>query len=244
VKFTSKGSITIACRIAAEHGSSMDLEVRVIDTGIGVAPERIASIFEDFSQESYDTSVRYGGTGLGLAIVRRLVELHGGRVSVESSRGQGSTFLFTVRVDVGPATMAASPEQEEEGLGLDGVRALVADDNEVNVFVLSGMLKRWGVTYDVAANGNEAVALAKANEYDVVLMDLRMPELDGYDAAKQIRRLEGARGKVPIIAVSASTRIGASSAIAGAGFTEFVGKPVAPELLADALRRVTGRKRR
>jgi PAS domain S-box-containing protein len=244
VKFTSEGSVTIACRVDAEHGASMDLAVRVIDTGIGVAPERIATIFEDFTQESYDTSVRYGGTGLGLAIVRRLVELHGGKVSVESSRGEGSTFLFTLRVDVGPATMEVTPEQEDEGLGLDGVHALVADDNEVNVFVLSGMLKRWGVTYDVAADGKEAVALAKANEYDVVLMDLRMPELDGYDAAKQIRRLEGARANVPIIAVSASTRIGASSAISDAGFTEFVGKPVAPDLLADALRRVTGRKRR
>jgi PAS domain S-box-containing protein len=242
IKFTAKGGVTVGCRVAAEDADSIELELRVTDTGIGIAPDRLASIFEDFSQESYDISVRYGGTGLGLAIVRRLVDMHGGRVRVESTPGTGSTFSFTMRVEVPPASLELVAATEDEETELEGLRVLVADDNEVNVFVMAGMLRRWGVQYDVVANGAAAVEMAASSDYDVVLMDLRMPEMDGYEATRRIRAIGGRRGAVPVIAVSASTRIGAAPAIAEAGFTDFVGKPIAGELLAEAIRRCTGRR--
>ncbi len=230
LKFTSEGSVTLALEVGAVEREAVAIDFRVSDTGIGIAPDQLAHIFDDFTQANYDIGLKYGGTGLGLSISRKLVEMHGSRIHVESELGQGTTFSFELRFKtVADAVATAVPEVAS---GLEGLRVLVADDNEVNVFVLTGLLKGWGVEYDVVSNGRQAVESVRARDYDLVLMDLRMPELDGYAATREIRALPGERFvKLPIFAVSASTRMGNEPEIEAAGFTEFVGKPISPDIL-------------
>lgn len=240
LKFTSEGSVTVALEVRAADRDTVSIDFRVSDTGIGIAPDRLASIFDDFTQANYDIGLKYGGSGLGLSISRKLVEMHGSRILVESELGRGTTFSFELRfktlaeaVAVGPAAVVS---------GLEGLKVLVADDNEVNVFVLTGLLKDWGVDFEVVSNGRQAVECVRARDYDLVLMDLRMPEMDGYAATREIRAMPGERfAKLPIFALSASTRMGLQHEIDEAGFNEFVGKPFSPDILFGKMARYTRR---
>ena len=219
----------------------MSIDFQVADTGIGIAPDRLPHIFDEFTQANYDIGMKYGGTGLGLAISKKLVELHGSHIAVESELGKGTTFSFVLRLRT-PA--AVEPVQGEPGKAPDdeqalrGMKILVADDNEVNVLVITGFLRKWGVEYDVVTNGRQAIDRVRDLDYDLVLMDLHMPGLDGYAATREIRSLpEPKYQRLPIFAVSASTRMGAQHELDTAGFTEFVGKPVSPDLLYAKLAR-------
>jgi CheY-like chemotaxis protein len=187
---------------------------------------------------------KYGGTGLGLAITQRLVALHGSTLAAESEVGRGSVFSFDLRLGLGTPVLAGGPEvlaggaraPVGDGEALAGRRLLIADDNEVNLVVLGGLLRGWGATVDVAHDGQGAVERVRGGRYDAVLMDLRMPTLDGFAAMRRIRSLPGG-GELPILAVSASMRMGESSELEEAGFTDFVGKPVSPEVLLDKILR-------
>jgi signal transduction histidine kinase len=235
IKFTAKGSVTIA--LTAERSGSLSVvRFEVRDTGIGIAADRIAGIFDDFTQASYEISVKYGGTGLGLAITRKILDLYKSRITVESTPGVGSTFRFALELPAVEDVSGAEPARPVESEAVRGMRVLLADDNEVNHFVLGGFLEKWGVVYDQAHNGRQAIEMIAANAYDVVLMDLRMPEASGYDVARAVRRMSGDAFKsLPIIAVSASMRMGDQEDLEGAGFTDFIGKPVAPEILLERL---------
>jgi PAS domain S-box-containing protein len=237
VKFTQKGAVSVAIRLEGRTDDTATVRFAVSDTGIGIAADRLARIFDDYTQESYDIGLKYGGTGLGLGISRKLVELHGSTLAVESEPGRGSVFSFVLRLKVASALEPAAAASGRAS-PLAGLRALVVDDNDVNVFVLAGFLRRWGVEHDVATSGLEAVQRVKDREYDVVLMDLHMPGGDGLTAAREIRALPGARfATVPIFAVSASTRMAQPHEIDAAGFTEFVGKPVNPDVLFTKISR-------
>ncbi len=241
LKFTAQGSVVVEIRVLELETDAVSFEIEVTDTGIGIAPERLAHIFEDFTQASYDIGMKYGGTGLGLAISKRLVEMHGSRLEVESELGQGTKFSFRLRLKRAEPVAAESPLEESDPQTLRGLRVLVADDNEVNVFVLTGLLRKWGVEHDVVTNGRQAVESVQARDYDLVLMDLRMPELDGYAATREIRSLADARlARLPVFAISASTRMGHQHELDAAGFTEFVGKPINPEVLFQKLARYAG----
>jgi PAS domain S-box-containing protein len=241
LKFTSQGAVTVELQVLELEADAVSFELRVADTGIGIAPERLAHIFEDYTQASYDIGMKYGGTGLGLSISKRLVELHGSRLEVESELGAGTAFSFRLRLKTAEPTVAETALEETAPQTLKGLRVLVADDNEVNVFVITGLLRRWGVEHDVVTNGRQAVESVRTGGYDAVLMDLRMPELDGYAATRAIRALPDERcARLPVFAISASTRMGHQHELDAAGFTEFVGKPINPDVLFRKLARYAG----
>ena len=243
VKFTSQGSVAVMLEVREIIEGAVSIDFQIADTGIGIAPDRLPHIFDEFTQANYDIGLKYGGTGLGLAISKKLVELQGSRIGVESEPGRGTTFSFTLRLraPVAAAVTVEPAEDAEDRQPLRGLKALVADDNEVNVLVLTGFLRKWGVEFDVVTTGREAVERVKERAYDLVLMDLRMPDLDGYAATRHIRSLPHERHKrLPIFAVSASTRMGDQHELDSAGFTEFIGKPVSPDILfAKIARRVS-----
>ena len=242
VKFTERGSVALFVDVVRREGDSIVLRFEVRDTGIGIPADRLPHIFEDFTQASYDIGMKYGGSGLGLAICRKLVEMHGGRIHVESVPGEGSAFSFEIAFEAAGAA-AEEAEASAPAGALAGSKMLVVDDNEVNVFVLTGFLQNWGATCDVAASGERAIDLVRERDYDAVLMDLRMPDLDGYEATRRIRALDVPRfAKLPIEAVSASTRMGQGDAIAAAGFSDFIGKPIDPDLLLAKLTAIVGHR--
>jgi PAS domain S-box-containing protein len=241
IKFTPKGAVTVTLQVRERIADAISIDFQVADTGIGIAPDRLPHIFDEFTQANYDIGLKYGGTGLGLSISKKLVELHGSHIAVESELGRGTTFSFALRLRApevaGEAAGEAAGETGEQ-LALRGFKVLVADDNEVNVLVISGFLRGWGAELDVVTNGRYAVERVEERDYDLVLMDLQMPELDGYAATRHIRSLPDAKyARLPIFAVSASTRMGHQQELDDAGFTEFVGKPVSPDLLLAKITR-------
>ena len=242
-KFTAQGSVTVTLQVRELGPDAVLIHFRITDTGIGISPDRLQHIFDDFTQASYDIGLKYGGTGLGLSISKRLVELHGSQLAVESELGRGTTFFFDLRLKAAAADeQSGMAADAADPLALRGLKVLVADDNEVNVLVLTGLLRKWGIEPDVVTDGRQAVERVQERDYDVVLMDLRMPELDGYAATRQIRSLPDERlQRLPIFAVSASTRMGHQHELDAAGFTEFVGKPVSPDILFAKLARYAPR---
>jgi signal transduction histidine kinase len=243
VKFTAQGSVTVALQVRELVPEAVVIHFRVTDTGIGISPDRLQHVFDDFTQASYDIGLKYGGTGLGLSISKRLVELHGSQLGVESELGRGTAFFFDLRLKAAAVDEPAGAEADAaDQSALKGLNVLIADDNEVNVLVLTAILRNWGVEPDVVANGRQVVERVQERDYDVVLMDLHMPELDGYAATRQIRSLPDEKFKrLPIFAVSASTRMGNQHELDAAGFTEFVGKPVSPDILFAKLARYGAR---
>jgi PAS domain S-box-containing protein len=243
VKFTSGGQIVVAASVLDLTGADARVGVAVRDTGVGIPADQLATIFEEFEQAGPETASRFGGTGLGLAISRRLVELHGGRLEVQSEVGVGSTFSFELRLPLGqPTALATARAQADVGQPLAGLRALVAEDNEVNIFVLGRFLELWGVQHEFVRDGRSAAERARQGEFDFVLLDLRMPEMDGFEAAAALREAQAsARHRPAVIAMSASMRSGQDEVLAKAGFDDFVAKPFDPEQLFRKIALHTGR---
>lgn len=238
LKFTEQGAVTVALRVAARTATSVTVDFEVKDTGIGIAPEKLELIFEDFSQAHSSTSRLFGGTGLGLAICKRLLALQDVELHVASELGHGTRFYFTQTFALPPA---ATPDHARARvltaplpLPPAGTRVLLVEDNPINTTVAKRMLQRWKLTVDHAANGAEAVKLVDSRTYDIVLMDLHMPVMDGYTAAREIRQ----RGHhLPIIALTATTIENTTEKIDAAGMNGLVTKPFAPNrLLAELLR--------
>jgi CheY-like chemotaxis protein/HPt (histidine-containing phosphotransfer) domain-containing protein len=235
IKFTETGSVRVdVTRVEPSNGRTK-LRIAVIDTGIGISEEARAGLFEEFSQADRSITRRFGGTGLGLAIAKRLVEAMGGELGVDSALGQGSTFWFTVALDSAAAPVVAAAAHEE--VPVPPLRVLLAEDNLVNQQVALGLLGRRGHTVDVVGDGAAAVEAVRARSYDVVLMDVHMPKMDGIEATRAIRRLPGEKARVPILALSASAmRSEAENALA-AGMDGALPKPIDPVLLARTLAR-------
>jgi CheY-like chemotaxis protein len=226
------------------------LRAEIRDTGIGIAPEDLERLFESFAQADPSTTRQYGGTGLGLAISKRLVDLMGGEIGVNSALGRGSTFWFTVPFE--PSALEADREHSADSRDARGQvvelgspqpgarssalpagngrgvrpRVLVAEDNEVNQLVAVRLLERCGYRVDVAENGREAVRMTQQGEYMAIFMDCQMPKLDGYSAAGEIRRLEGEDRHTPIIALTAHTMQGDRDKCLASGMDDYVAKPL------------------
>ncbi len=247
VKFTMQGSIRVRVRREQVNGSD-DLHIcfEVADTGIGIAPEALNKLFDSFSQADRSTTRKYGGTGLGLAISKRLVELMGGQIGGRSELGQGSCFWFVLSLPAAPIVQPASPaecpalsEQKNEK-SEQGFSILVAEDNAVNRKVLVHMLTRHRHLVDVAGDGLEAVSMANAKKYDLILMDCQMPRMDGLQASRVIRSEGGLNGSTPIVAVTANAFSDDRLQCLAAGMNDHVSKPISRLQLDVTIERWAG----
>ena len=248
VKFTESGSVTLSVRRVTGASGSPRLLFEVDDTGIGIAKEAQSMLFREFSQLDDSISRRFGGTGLGLAICRRLVTLMGGEIGVDSGVGRGSRFYFTLPFREGKAlplepTGIAEAKRRIAAFGSERpLRVLLAEDNHTNQLVAKTMLEKLGCRVDVAANGFEAIEAAEAREYDVVLMDMMMPEMDGLQATKAIRALGGRHLKLPILALTANAFEHDRLACLDAGMNGFIAKPVTSATLTIAISEALGNR--
>jgi PAS domain S-box-containing protein len=240
IKFTHRGAVTVDVTVADEHAADILLRFAIRDTGIGISAEDQTRLFQAFEQSDNSTTRKYGGTGLGLAISKRLVKLMGGSIGVDSEPGKGSTFWFTTRLQkVGEHFEAASQvsaQSAEERLKARhaGARILLAEDEPINQEVSRELLEAAGLLVDLADDGVEAVDLAKSGNYDLILLDLQMPRMNGIEAARIIRALPG-RATVPILALTANAFAGDREKCIEAGMNDHIGKPVDPERLFETL---------
>jgi signal transduction histidine kinase/DNA-binding NarL/FixJ family response regulator len=236
IKFTDTGEVRVDVMLGGAPTERVPLRIAVRDTGIGIAPEAQAQLFQEFTQVDASATRRFGGTGLGLAICRRIVEAMGGKISVESEPGAGAIFVAAVALERahGPLTT----DVETPVSAVTPLRILLAEDHPVNRQVALGLLARQGHSVDVVADGAAAVEAARGGVYDVILMDVHMPVMDGIEASRVIRRFAGAGGRVPIVGLSASVLKEETDLCFAAGMDEFLAKPIDPAMLSRVLARL------
>ncbi len=246
LKFTRQGGVTVRAGRAPELAPAGHVALRfeVTDTGIGIPQDKLAAIFEDFSQANTSTTREFGGTGLGLSIARNLVQLHGGQLGVRSAEGVGSTFYFELTYPVADPSLAqpgavAGPLPPFE----PALRVLVAEDNQLNQLVARKTMENWNVQVFIAANGRLAVeqVMAAAEPFDAVFMDVQMPELDGYAATRALRQHFPDAARLPIIGLTASVLPEDRSLALAAGMNDLLAKPFEPAVLYARLAHFTGR---
>lgn len=241
IKFTKRGHVKLSVNQLACKGDKVRIQIVVEDTGIGIPKHRINDIFESFEQADDDTANKYGGTGLGLAIVKKLIELKGGDLTVDSRIGKGSVFTFTnwYAIAEQPAEEAVAPKNNSELTPFEGVNILVAEDNLVNQFMLSKMLADWKINVDIVNNGAKALDKLKESNYDLILMDTHMPEMNGYQAAKKIRiDFEEPKRSIPIISLSAATFDHEQQEALAAGMNDVLAKPFVPAQLHEKIEKL------
>ena len=237
IKFTERGTVTIDGDARALPDGRVALAFEVRDTGVGIAPDVLPTLFRPFQQADSSTTRRFGGTGLGLAICRHLVEAMDGEISVDSRPGSGSIFRFVVRLE--PAGSIPPPLEQDlpPAVGISALRLLVAEDNPTNRLLVGTRLRRAGHRVDLVENGLQAVEAVRGNEYDVVLMDMQMPELDGVGATRAIRALPGPGARVPIVALTADALPEFRARYMSSGLDDYLTKPIDWKALDRVLRR-------
>lgn len=239
VKFTQSGTIALKIKIIKQMDQTLKILGSVSDTGIGISPETLSRLFHSFTQSDSSTTRKYGGTGLGLAITKRLVELMEGDIWVESEPGKGSTFSFTLELtlpgedDIARIKRAKNTLNTKEKPHVDA-HSLLVDDNDINLLVAREMLEGYGFTVETAKDGNEAVLKTIENRYDIIFMDLHMPNMDGYEASRQIRTFNKT---IPIIALSAAVMEQDIQQAANAGMNDHLAKPIETEQLENLITR-------
>ena len=226
IKFTQQGSIEVTVAGISETNTEVTLKISIRDTGIGIEPEKRAKIFDRFSQANTNTNRIYGGSGLGLTISNRLLNLMDSNLILESEVGKGSVFWFQLTLPkADEAIMQLDPKDYSADIIDKGIKVLVAEDNRINLIILEKLLQGLNINYDSASNGQEAVDFATNNEYDLVLMDLQMPVMDGFTASKQIAELKG-KNKPYIIAISAANENKSIEKLSEAHIDDFITKPL------------------
>lgn len=245
LKFTQTGGITIATRCVARDSDYASLEWIVTDTGIGISPQKIGALFAEFSQADSSITRRFGGTGLGLAISKRLIDQMGGDISVESAEGRGTTFRVRLKLPLSATPIEVGREHADgeerlaQALARLGrpLRVLVAEDNPTNQFVIAQLLKSFDIRVTLANDGLEAVHAASGGTHDLIFMDMQMPEMDGLEATRTIRKRGGRLTTIPIIALTANAFPEDVEACRNAGMDEFMIKPIKKAQLVDTILR-------
>jgi signal transduction histidine kinase/CheY-like chemotaxis protein/HPt (histidine-containing phosphotransfer) domain-containing protein len=236
-KFTEKGSIDIKADLLSSSDHSIRLRLVVADTGIGISPAKQKTIFERFQQAEAETTRRYGGTGLGLSIVKQLVDLQQGTIELKSEPGKGSEFIVELPYklpDLEQIYSEALAEQEEQ-VPLQKMKVLIAEDNHMNQQLVRHLMKSWSIEYNIVNNGNEAIRALQSDNYSIVLMDIQMPELDGYTATNIIRN--ELKMDVPIIAMTAHAMVGEKEKCLQLGMNDYVSKPIKETVLYNVIAR-------
>ena len=240
IKFTQAGGITLGARKIASTSKKSMVQFIVQDTGIGIPAHKQQEVFESFTQADTDTTRKYGGTGLGLAISRKLVGLFSGELQLQSEEGKGSTFYFTIELEINENAKLYINDRKVKQLPIfDRLRVLIAEDNAVNMSVAKRFLIKWGIEVHEATNGLEAVEKCRRETFDLVLIDLEMPEMDGITALKEIRKLHPS---VPAIAFTAAVYEDMKMDLMKKGFMEVVPKPFRPEDLHNKIQKLVGNR--
>lgn len=225
IKFTEKGTITIGADIKQQSKNTIEISFFIADTGVGIAKNKLTQIFDPYVQAKADISRKYGGTGLGLSICKNLVEIQNGNITVESKEGKGSTFNFTITYKKAKQTTEPKPIVLNFK-GLKNKNILVAEDVEVNQYVIENMLKNWGCKTTIVDTGKKAVQAVKSKSFDLILMDVQMPEMNGFEATEAIRKLSNKqKANLPVIAVTANSMKGISSRYKSSGMNDYILKP-------------------
>jgi len=232
IEFTAKGKIIVSVNLLIEDDEKVTLEIKVTDTGIGIPENKIAAIFENFEQAANITSSLYGGTGLGLAIVKQLVEKQGGTITVKSKVDEGSTFSFTLsfqKTNADPDTYREENEEEQYETEIKPLKVLVVEDVHLNQLLLRTILDDFKFIWDIADNGKIAIEKLQTNSYDIILMDLQMPIMNGFEATKHIRNKMNLQ--TPIIALTADVTTVDVEKCKAVGMNDYISKPLDEKLL-------------
>jgi len=240
IKFTNTGTVWVKASCLEDRHNIVNVNFSVKDTGIGIEKENLDVIFEPFTQESITTTRQYGGTGLGLAIVKRLIELQGLHMDVISTPGEGSEFSFSMEFPVSTEHVVIHEETQQPRVdvadGLNNLRVLIAEDNMVNVMLMKKLFSKWGITPTVAENGERAIEMVQYGNFDIILMDLQMPVLNGFDAATEIRKMrDPKKANIPIIALTASALFDIKERVFSSGMNDYVSKPFKPDELREKM---------
>ncbi|MCB0395915.1 MAG: PAS domain S-box protein [Flavobacteriales bacterium] len=239
VKFTEKGGVSVAVNLMKRKGNKLCIYFQVTDTGIGIPDNKIESIFSSFEQASGDTTRKYGGTGLGLSISKELVGLFGGQINVESREGLGSSFTFSVWMEEASVQHSSREEKSASGEDYDvlkGRKVLVVEDNKINQMLAKKVLSKWGMEVTLADNGALGVEQVQGDGFELVLMDIQMPEMDGYQATAAIRKLADAgKSGLPVLAITAHAAPEEREKCLKAGMNDYISKPFNETLLKDKI---------
>jgi PAS domain S-box-containing protein len=233
VKFTNKGTITVSVNLVRQNNETVTIKFAVEDTGIGIEKNKIAEIFENFQQATSETSRLFGGTGLGLAIVKQLVEAQNGKIKVQSYINKGSIFSFLLDFQKTNAEAVLEPEILEQNTNVKNTKILVAEDMELNQLLMKTLLDDFGFECEIASNGKIAIEKLKEKKYDIVLMDLQMPEMNGFEATQHIRK--NMKLDIPIIALTADVTTIDVEKCKEVGMNDYISKPVDERLLYSKL---------
>lgn len=237
IKFTEVGSIRVKLAAETTRNGKAIIRCSVSDTGIGIAEDKLDNIFKAFDQGDGDINLNYGGTGLGLTISKKLINMMGGELRVKSLPGKGSEFSFAISTAIIHDPELPVAEENIQACAED-LRVLLVDDNKLSRLVLEKTLEQWNIRYSSAENGLQALEKVQREEFDLVLMDLHMPIMDGFEAAKAIRELPGEKYRnLKIVALSAATDQLYQEKVLAAGITDFINKPFQPEDLLKKLRK-------
>lgn len=235
IKFTLQGGVTVSATLSKKMKNSVILRIDVKDSGIGIPEDKIDTIFESFSQAHSNKKKNFGGTGLGLAITKKLIELQGGKITVESRVGVGSTFTVELMFGIGQNPLLSEDEKSLSPANFRSLKVIVAEDNPVNQILIKHILNKWGCEYVICSNGVEVLEWLDKERFSVILMDIQMPEMDGLETIRLIRESKRSYSDIPVVALTADAFARTNPEYLNAGFQDFLTKPFKMEELESVI---------